>query len=88
MIIFLSFENTFWMPFFIVMLTFGIEGNYVCVFLATVDVFPVLFASTAMGFCNFFGKLLAIGCPIVAEATPPLPIIVVICLIGTAIVLI
>mgnify|MGYP002636807224 CR=1 FL=1 len=87
-IIFLGTDNTFWMPFFVVLTVFGFGGGFVLVYVATFAVFPVLFASTASGFCNFFGRLLTVAGPIVAEMDPPLPIIFVVCLLCVGLILI
>ena len=45
--------------------------NYVC----NLDLFPVLFASTAYGFCNFLARLFTILSPQVAEIQSLLPMV-------------
>ncbi len=79
-IIFLGADATFWMPVFVVITKFGISACFIIVYVATVDVFPTLFAATALGFCNFFARVLTIVAPQVAERPPPLPMIVLTCL--------
>jgi hypothetical protein len=66
-ILFLGESSTFWMPFFVVLAKFGIAGGFVIVYVSTVDVFPTLFCATALGFCNFFARVLTIFAPLVAE---------------------
>lgn len=87
-IIFLGNNATFAMPIFVVITKFGISACFIIVYVATVDVFPTLFAATALGFCNFFARVLTIVAPQVAERPPPLPMIVLTCLCGGAALLI
>ena len=47
--------------------------NFVVIYIATVELFPVLFAATAMGVCNFFARFITIFAPGVAEMDPPIP---------------
>lgn len=75
-ILFLGAEYLFWMPFFVILAKFGIAGAFVIVYIATVDIFPTLFCATALGFCNFFARVLTILAPQVAERDPPLPMII------------
>lgn len=83
-IIFLGESASVWMPVFVVICKFGISGGFVLVYCSTVDVFPTLFCSTALGFCNFGARVLSILAPIIAERPPPLPMIVLtsLCAIG------
>lgn len=75
-IIFLGDSATTLMPIFVVICKFGISGGFVLVYCSTVDVFPTLFCSTALGFCNFFARVLSILAPIVAEKQAPIPMII------------
>jgi MFS transporter, OCT family, solute carrier family 22 (organic cation transporter), member 4/5 len=75
-IIFLGANATVWMPIFVVITKFGISACFIIVYVATVDVFPTLFSATALGFCNFFARVLTIVAPQVAEVEPPVPMIV------------
>jgi hypothetical protein len=88
MILFLGESSTFWMPFFVVFAKFGIAGAFVIVYVSTVDVFPTLFCATALGFCNFFARVLTILAPEVAERPPPLPMILFVSLTLIGIILI
>lgn len=87
-IIFLGESATVLMPFFVVICKFGITGGFVMVYCSTVDVFPTLFCSTALGICNFGARILSIAAPIIAEYDPPLPMIVLTALCAVGIVLI
>jgi len=74
------------MPIFVVITKIGISGSFVNVYISTVDIFPTLFCATALGFCNFFARVLTIAAPQVAELDPPLPIIILTCMCALAIV--
>ncbi len=87
-ILFIGEDSTFWMPFFVILAKFGISGGFVIVYVSTVDVFPTLFCATALGFCNFFARLLTILAPEVAEQPAPLPMILFVSLTSLGILLI
>ncbi len=73
LILLIGSEDKTWMPIFVIIAKFGISGGFVIVYVSTVEVFPTLFCSTAMGFCNFLARVLTILAPEVAEHAPPLP---------------
>ena len=87
-IIFLGESSKFWMPFFVILAKFGIAGGFVIVYVSTVDVFPTLFCASALGFCNFFARLVTILAPEIAERPPPLPMTLFVLLSGVGIILI
>ena len=76
-----------WMPVFVTFASFGITGAFMIVYLCMVDVFPTLFVSTAMGFCNFMARVMTIAAPIVAELAPPLPMSLFVSMTSLAVVL-
>lgn len=51
------------MPIFVILTKFGISGSFVVVYVATAETFPTLFATTAMGFCNFLARVFTIMAP-------------------------
>ena len=55
---------------------FGISSAYTTVFIAHTTLFPVMFAATSMGWCNFVARTFNTGAPILSEAELPLPMIV------------
>ena len=87
-ILFIGEDSVFWMPFFVILAKFGISGGFVIVYVSTVDVFPTLFCATALGFCNFFARVLTILAPEVAEQPPPIPMILFVSLTSLGILLI
>lgn len=74
--LFLGDEYRYLMPLFILITKFGGIGAFTTCYLATVEVFPTLFASSAMGFCNFFARLITTFAPLLAETEPPMPMII------------
>jgi hypothetical protein len=84
LIIIVGEENETWMPVFLILAKLGISAIFCCVYAGTVQVFPTLFGGTAYGVCNFVARLLTICAPIVAEKSPPTPMItfVALCMLG------
>ena len=76
------------MPIFVVFAKFGISGAFVLLYSSTVEVFPTLFSATALGFCNFFARIITIFAPLVAEKDPPLPMLLFVIFTALGIVLI
>ena len=52
---------------------FGIASAFNIVYVAHRHVFPTLFASTALGYCQFFARILTAGSPVLAQIQEPLP---------------
>jgi len=50
-------------PTLVLLAKFGITAAFTIDFLCMLDFFPVLFSSSAWGFCNFFARLLTIFAP-------------------------
>jgi hypothetical protein len=88
MILFIGVDSTFWMPFFVLFAKFGISGGFNLCYCSTVFVFPTLFCATAIGICNFFGRLITIWAPLVAEKDWPLPMILFTCFAAVGILVI
>jgi len=76
------------MPYFVVLAKFGIASGFVILYVSTVDVFPTLFCATALGFCNFFARILTIMAPEVSERSAPLPMAIFVSLTSFGIILI
>ena len=53
----------------------GISSAFTVNYLCNLDLFPVLFAATALGFCTFLARLFTIFSPEVAEIQSLLPMI-------------
>ena len=67
--------ESFLFPFLVLFAKFGISLAFTVNYLCNLDLFPVLFAATALGFCNFLARLFTIFSPEVAEIQSLLPMI-------------
>jgi len=54
---------------------FGLSMAFMINYLAIVELFPTLFCATAAGMCNFLARLGTIFAPMIAEMTPPFPLL-------------
>ena len=54
----------------------GIKCTFDSCYLANATIFPAIFAGTAFGLCNIGAKLVTIFAPVMAEITPPTPMII------------
>lgn len=63
-------------PVMILFAKFGVSSTFNMCYLGNALIFPTLFAGTAYGICNTFGKLATIISPQLAEVKMPTPIIV------------
>jgi hypothetical protein len=54
----------------------GVQATFDICYLANSFLFPAIFAGTAFGICNIAAKISTILAPILAEFTPPLPMII------------
>jgi hypothetical protein len=48
------------MPLFIAFARIGVAWGFVLVYVANAEVFPTLFAATAMGICNLVARIITI----------------------------
>ena len=53
--------------------------GFMAIYIATVDIFPTLFCSTAFGTCYFFACVISTLSPMVAEIAEPFPIVIYSC---------
>lgn len=74
-IIFFGASHVALMPLFVVLAKCGVTGVFTLAYMNTVELFPTLFAATAMGICNFSARLITIFAPLLAEFKPPTPMI-------------
>ena len=63
-------------PFYVTVAKFGISASFNTVFLASVDLIPTIFSSSIFGFCNFAARIITITAPVIAEQDAPLPMLV------------
>ena len=56
---------------FVLIAKFGISGAYNAVYIGNTQLFPTLFAVTAMGIVNFIARIAASFAPLAAEMDPP-----------------
>lgn len=74
-------------PVMILLAKFGVSSTFNMCYLGNALIFPTIFAGTAYGICNTFGKLATIISPMLAEVKMPTPIIVFVVVTSTAAVL-
>jgi len=68
-------EIAAWTSAFILVTRFGASMAMVGAYLGIILLFPTQVVSTAMGICNFFGRLIAMLAPIITEVPPPWPML-------------
>ena len=68
-------ENKALMPFFVILVKFGVASGFCISYIADKDVFPMPIRSTALGIITLSGGLLAIFSGLVAETKAPLPML-------------
>ena len=61
------------MPTCIVFVSFGNVGSFMILWLANLDLFPVVYSTTALGFCNLTARFVTILAPMIAELPEPVP---------------
>ena len=55
---------------------FGIAASFNIVYISNSEIFPVLFAASALGYCNLFSRVLSAVSPFMASMHEPTPMIV------------
>lgn len=72
------------MPVFCVIARIGISALFTLLYILNAELFPTMFAATAMGICNFMARLATIMAPMLAEVKSTLPMVIysVLCLGG------
>ena len=71
-----SDENSWYFLVFIMFARFGISCAYNVVYLANSSLFPVLFASTALGYCSFLNRIFSAFSPFLVNLEEPWPIVI------------
>lgn len=87
LILFYGASKPSYMPAFVTLAKFGISACFNVIYIASVDVFPILFCGTALGVCNFAARLLTIFAPLVAQIEGDLPMIIFTVLAGFGLIL-
>lgn len=64
------------MPLYVGMARIGISAGFNLIYIINTDIFPTLFAATAMGICNLLARVITILSPQVAELPGATPMIV------------
>jgi hypothetical protein len=75
-----SYKNL--IPVMILFTRFGVSATFNISYLANAQLFPPIFAGTAIGICSMFAKFSTIIAPILAEVKAPIPMIVFACFTG------
>ena len=68
-----EFYTEIFVPFAVLFVSFGSAGQFCNLYLAHLDLFPSVFASTTMGVCNIVARSVTIFAPLVAEIPYPVP---------------
>jgi len=63
------------LPLSLFLCTFGSSGQFCVLYMSHLDLFPLVFATTTMGFCNIIARSVTIFSPIFAEIAYPVPAI-------------
>ena len=63
------------LPLSLLVCEFGCAGQFCNLYLAHLDLFPLVFATTTMGVCNIVARSVTIFAPIFAEIPYPVPMI-------------
>ena len=63
------------LPISLLLCTFGSSGQFCNLYLAHLDLFPLVFATTTMGVCNIVARTVTIFSPLIAEISYPVPAI-------------
>ena len=72
----LTHQESFLFPFFVLLAKLGISSAFNILYVSHADVFPVLFAATALGFTNFVTRIITGISPILAQVEEPIPMII------------
>merc|ERR1712087_290522 len=62
-------------PVLVIVAKFGIACSFNIIYVSHSSVFPIAFAATALGFCNFFARVFSATSPVLAQIEEPLPMI-------------
>ncbi len=76
MILFFGQNSVFLMPIFVGVARIGISAGFNLIYLMNAEVFPTLFAATAMGICNLLARIITILSPQVAEMPGATPMVI------------
>ena len=71
-----SEDETWYFLIFILFAKFGISSAYNVVYLANSSLFPILFASTALGYCSFLSRIFSAVSPFLVDLEEPWPIVI------------
>ena len=70
-----DFYTSMVLPFSLLVCEFGCAGQFCNLYLAHLDLFPLVFATTTMGVCNIVARSVTIFAPIFAEIPYPVPMV-------------
>jgi hypothetical protein len=75
MIMFLSGQSDLVISVFVIIAKFGISGVFTILYVCNGEVFPTMFAASALGITNFTSRFITIFSAEIAEVQPPIPMI-------------
>ena len=70
-----SHQHTYIFFFLIFVAKCCIAISFCILYIAHASIFPIMFAATSFGICNFLARIFAIASPIIAELEQPVPMI-------------
>lgn len=70
-----SHQDTYTFFFLIFVAKFCVATVMCVIYISHASLFPVMFAATSFGICNFLARIFAIASPIIAELEQPVPMI-------------
>jgi hypothetical protein len=75
-LIFIEPEDHFSIIVCLLLTKFGVSSSLNLCYLVTSEYFPVIYSSTVFGACSIFSRVISIFSPLIAEASPPFPMII------------
>ena len=71
----LAHPESLMFPIQVLVAKFGIACSFNILYVSHSTIFPVAFAASALGFCNFFARVFSATSPVLAQIEEPLPVI-------------
>ena len=72
----LDHQKSWLFPVLVTVAEYGIAASFTVIYVAHSEIFPILFATTALGLCNFTSRSLSAFAPLLATVEQPVPFLV------------
>ena len=79
--------RAYFVPVCLFVMNAGIAASFGNLYIGHMDLFPVVFSTTTMGFCNIFARFVTIFAPVAAELNEPIPEIMFTAMCVTAVIM-